>query len=70
MNNNEGQEIFMKGVARTMALVFAIICIGIAIIPYMVAKNTGRWEFMLIYPGVMFMLLIAAAFSGRKKKND
>lgn len=69
MNNDELEGIVTKAALRILCTVFGIVCIGCVIIPYVVAHNTGRWEYLLIYPGLLVFFLIVAFLSGRKKKN-
>lgn len=67
---DETNRIVTRGAALAFMLVFGIVCVGSIIIPYFVANSTGRWEYLLIYPALLVLIIIAAGIAGRKKKND
>lgn len=69
MNNQTQQtqelaEILSRGCAKAFVIAFAIICIGCALIPGVVAFLFG-WAWLFAYP-VLFVLLVIAL--PKKKK--
>lgn len=62
MNENNTQEladILSRGCARAFIIAFAIICIGCALIPGVVAYLYG-WAWLFVYPIALILFCILA----------
>ena len=57
------EERLLLGLAAAVAVAFAVIVIGCAVLPAILARLFG-WQWLLIYPGVFAACIFGA---GRKK---
>ena len=64
---NDYTAIFMRAAVTILTIVFAIVFIGAALIPALVAYLYSRWLWLLMYPGLMLLFLIYAGVSRSKK---